>query len=96
MASQLEGDRLLDPVRDRVDVVLRDSFEVFKEADAVDNTGCECGEEHYPRGSLLGDWAMIITWVQPDGDTGYTRLTSSGISPHARMGLARELVNRCP
>lgn len=94
--KETEGEKVLERVRDVIATTIIGQQESLSEANRLDAPAdCDCGNDHsIPEGSLLGDWIVVVQFVHPDGDSGYYTISSHGISPHARVGLARELCRR--
>ena len=91
-----DGEQVLELVKDSIASTLASEQTHLSEANRLDAPAdCDCGNDHsIPEGSLLGDWIVVVQFVHPDGDSGYYTISSHGISPHARVGLARELCRR--
>ncbi|NNN07800.1 MAG: hypothetical protein HKL85_01235 [Acidimicrobiaceae bacterium] len=44
--------------------------------------------EVIPSHVILGDWTMVLSWIDPDdGSNFYTSLNSKNLAHHARVGL---------
>ncbi len=72
-------------IRDRVDDEIRS-----RAGDFLDQMIEQMGDDDFaPDELVLGDWVLITHWIDPADPNGnhYHRLSSAGLSPHARVGL---------
>lgn len=70
-------DRVDDEIRRRGREFLDEMIEQMDEDDIA------------PDELVLGDWVLVTHWIDPADPHGnfYHRLSSAGLSPHARLGL---------